>query len=348
MFLDSVKDVSSVKAAAPRFASATHEEIRDGATTDVYFVNTRDVLASVGRLDVKVAAEIFAREHGLFAGVGEVLTLLKGLPLEIEALPEGEEFGPKETLMRIRGSYRDFGLYETAMLGFLASSSGWAGAAQRCVDAAGGPPPKGIPVLSFGARHLHPAVASVMDSVAVRVGGCAGASSVLGAALVGKYPAGTVPHSAVLLTGDTVDLAVAYDAALPSGIGRIFLVDTFKDEAEESLRLARALGDKLDAVRLDTPGERGGVTPDLVREVRYRLDKAGFDKVKIVVTGGLTPYRIVEMRSCGADVFGVGSYIAHADPVDMTLDIKEIEGRAVAKRGRLPGILENPRLVRVQ
>jgi nicotinate phosphoribosyltransferase len=187
-----------------------------------------------------------------------------------------------------------------------------------------------------------------MDSIAVKVGGCAGASSVLGAKLVGKEPSGTVPHAAVLIMGDTLSLAQAYDAALPERVARIFLVDTFKDEAEETLRLAEALGKKLDAIRLDTPGERGGVTPELVREVRCRLDAASFNHVKIVVSGGLTPERIAILAEQGADVFGVGSFIAHAPPIDMTMDIKEVEGKPLAKRGRLPGILVNPRLVRIQ
>ncbi|MDR1377483.1 MAG: nicotinate phosphoribosyltransferase [Synergistaceae bacterium] len=326
-----------------RFLSATHEEIRSGLTTDVYFINTRDVLASVGRLDVEVTAEIFARKQGIFAGTEEVRELLKNRSVSIEALPEGEHFDSKETLLRIRGAYGEFGLYEAPLLGFLSSSSGWATAARQCVDAA-----EGKPVLSFGARHVHPSVAPVMDSVAVKVGGCAGASCVLGAKLCGKEPSGTVPHAAVLILGDTLTLAKAYDVELPAHIGRIFLVDTFKDEAEETLRLAEALGKKLDAIRLDTPGERGGVTPELVAEVRYRLNMGSFNHVKIVVSGGLTPVRIAELSASGADVFGVGSFIAHAPPIDMTMDLKEIEGHPVAKRGRLPGVLANPRLVRIK
>ncbi len=135
---------------------------------------------------------------------------------------------------------------------------------------------------------------------------------------------------------------------MPSYVGRTFLVDTFKDECEEALRLAEALGDKLGAVRLDTPGERGGVTADLVREMRYRLDKAGFKHVKIVVSGGLNPERIKLLSQAGADIFGVGSYIAHAIPMDMTMDLKEVNGKPIAKRGRLPGILENKRLVKIK
>ena len=49
--LNSLKDVACLKVSEGRFLSATHDEIRSGATTDVYFINTRDVLASVGRLN---------------------------------------------------------------------------------------------------------------------------------------------------------------------------------------------------------------------------------------------------------------------------------------------------------
>lgn len=341
--LKSLREVIDLKVDSPRFFSASHEEIRSGAVTDVYFVNTRDVLASKGRLNAQVTAEIFTRKSGVFAGLTEVLELLKDTPIEIEALPEGQLFSPKETLVRLRGTYESFGLFETSILGFLSSSSGWATAARECVNAA-----SGKPVLSFGARHLHPAVAPVMDRIAITVGGCSGGSCILGAKLSGLEPSGTVPHAAILIMGDTLALAEAYDSALPEGISRIFLVDTFKDEAEETLRLAEALGDRLDAVRLDTPGERGGVTPDLVREIRYRLDQALFHHVKIVVSGGLTPSRISELSLLGADVFGVGSFIAHAPPIDMTMDIKEIDGRPIAKRGRLPGVLANNRMVRIK
>lgn len=338
-----MSDILGLKGEGFRFSSATHEEIRSGATTDAYFVKTRTVLASVGKLDTEVTAEVFSRKSGVFAGLDDLLELLRDRDVTIEAIPQGEGFEPRETLLRIRGAYGAFGLFETPLLGFLASASGWATAARECVDAA-----LGKPVLSFGARHIHPAVAPAMDKAAIRYGGCINGSCVLGAALCGMEASGTVPHAAVLIMGDTLSLAHAYDSALPAAEKRIFLVDTFRDEAEESLRLGEALGERLDAVRLDTPCERGGVTADLVREVRCKLDMASFHHVKIVVSGGLTPPRIAELSAAGADIFGVGSYIAHALPIDMTLDIKEVEGKPVAKRGRLPGIVGNERLARVK
>ncbi|MBQ7151271.1 MAG: nicotinate phosphoribosyltransferase [Synergistaceae bacterium] len=341
--LDSLRDVTALKVNPNRLFSASHEEIKSGATTGIYFINTRDVLRLVNKLDTPVTAEIFTRTHGMFAGLDQVLELLKDAPVKIEAIPEGEYFSPKEVLVRITGPYGAFGYHETDLLGILSSSCAWATAARECVEAA-----NGKPVLSFGARHLHPAISPVMEAIAVKFGGCAAASCILGAKLAGGEPSGTVPHAAILIMGDTLKLAEAYDAAMPPEVGRTFLVDTFHDECEEALRLARAMGDRLNAVRLDTPSERGGVTVELVKEMRYRLNHEGFNKVKIVVSGGLNPTRIKELAEAGADIFGVGSYIAHAVPMDMTMDLKEIEGKPLAKRGRLPGALENKRLINVK
>jgi nicotinate phosphoribosyltransferase len=229
------------------------------------------------------------------------------------------------------------------MLGMMAQSTGWATAARECVDVAAP-----APVISFGARHVHPDTTDVLDYAAI-VGGCVGASTPAGARLAGLSPTGTMPHSLVLIFGDTVKAAEAFDRDLDSDVARIVLVDTFKDEAEEALRVAHALGDRLYGIRLDTPSERGRVTADLVKEVRARLDIEGFGHVKIVVSGGLNPERITYFKEQGApvDSFAVGSYISGATPIDYTGDIKEIDGKPIAKRGRIPGITDSPRLKRV-
>lgn len=339
----SMEDVAALKVDPERrLFSAEHDEILAGLTTDIYFIKSYELLRYLGKEETVVTAEIFARQRGILAGVTEVLRLLEDQPVEIWALPEGEPFSEMEVLMRIAGPYGRFGIYETALLGMLASSSGWATAAREAKLAAGD-----CPVICFGARHVHPAVAPVMERAAL-IGGCDGASCVLGAKLGGREPAGTMPHAAILIVGDTLETAVAYHQCMPPDQARIVLVDTFKDEAEESLRVAEAMREALQGVRLDTPRERGGVTPDLVREVRYRLDMAGHRQVRVLVSGGLTPEKIRVLKEAGAAAFGVGSYISGAVPIDMTMDLKEVAGRPVAKRGRLPGRLENPRLVRLK
>jgi nicotinate phosphoribosyltransferase len=321
-------------------------EILSGESADVYFARAERILEREG-LDPVVAMEVFARQSGILCGVDEAKNLLAHAlgdtdpgGVSVEALDDGDAFEAKEVVLRIRARYRRFGLYETAILGMLAQATGWATAARECVEAAA---PQ--PVISFGARHVHPNVSHVLDYAAI-VGGCVGASTPAGARLAGLAPSGTMPHALVLIFGDTVDAAIAFDRDLEPAVPRIVLVDTFRDEAEESLRVASALGDRLFGIRLDTPAERGRVTADLVTEVRARLDQAGFGHVKIVVSGGLSPDRIRYFKDYEApvDSFAVGSYISGAAPIDFTGDIKEIDGQPIAKRGRIPGLTESPRL----
>jgi len=330
--LEKTPDIKKITIEKDRkFFSATHEEIESGATSDIYFLRTRDLLKSLGLLDTPVVADVFCRESGVFCGGEEVRNLLDGRDVELYCLDEGEQYEGGITLMQVRGKYGDFGLYETVLLGMIASATAWATAAAECKEAAGK-----SSVVCFGARHIHPAVAPVMERAAL-IGGVDGCSCILGALLAGVMPTGTVPHAAILIAGDTVEVARAFDETMEEDVPRIILVDTFKDEAEESLRIAEALKERLAGVRLDTPSERGGVSPQLVNEVRQRLDLAGYKYVKIVVSGGLTPDKIKELKEAGADFFGVGSYISRAQPIDMTMDLKEIDGTPLAKRGRIPG-----------
>lgn len=321
------------------------DAILKGDTADVYLLRAWQVLEREG-MNPRATMEVFPSRDGILCGMKEALALLRRvLPPEAEvwALEEGQLFSRKEVVLRITGPYLSYGMYETAILGFLAHESAWATAARQCVQAA-----REIPVVSFGARHVHPAVAPYLDYAAI-VGGCATGSTTAGARLAGLAPSGTMPHTIILCFGDTVRAAAAFDRHIPPDVPRIVLVDTFRDEAQESLAVAQALGQRLNGVRLDTPSERGGVTPDLVKEVRARLDLARFPWVQIFVSGGMTPDRIREMREAEApiDGFGIGSHITSAPPIDFTADIHEIDGKPIAKRGRIPGITPSPRLTRV-
>ena len=333
----------------PRFQPAA--DVLSGETADVYFERAQKILAAE-QLDPVVTMEIFPREDAILCGAEEALGYLReilgnGKRLDpapvVESLHDGAVVSRKEVVMRISARYSAFGLYETAILGILAQGTGWATAARQIVDVAAP-----IPVISFGARHVHPSVADQMDYASV-VGGCVGASTPAGARLAGLSPTGTMPHALILIFGDTVRAAEAFDRHTDPEVPRIVLVDTFKDEAEESLRVAEALGERLWGVRLDTPSERGRVTADLVKEVRARLDQAGHRHVRIVASGGFDAERIAQFKEAGApvDSFAVGSAISDASPIDFTGDLKEIDGQPIAKRGRIPGRTENPRLERI-
>jgi nicotinate phosphoribosyltransferase len=333
-----------VKVSPPRF------EIPDswlnGETADIYFPRTVEILKKEG-INPVATMEVFPRRDGILCGIEEVKALLaQVLPKdnsEVWALSQGEPFDGKEVVLRIRAPYQSYGTYETAYLGILSHCSGWATAARECVNAA-----QGIPVISFGARHLHPSVVGIMEYSAI-VGGCAGCASTAGAKLAGIQPTGTIPHALIIIIDNTAKAALAFDKHMPPEVPRIVLVDTFEDEVRESVAVAKAMRGKLQGVRLDTPSERGRVTADLVKEVRAWLDLEGFKDVKIVVSGGLDPERIRYFidEAAPVDIFAVGSYISDAKPIDFTADLHEVEGKPIAKRGRMPGITPNPRLKRV-
>ena len=314
-----------------------------GFNADIYFERTRQVLRAEG-IDAVVAVEVFARASAVLCGMREVQILLRrALPagVQVWSLEEGARIGQGEVVLRIRAPYVSFCLYETAILGTLASETGWATAAEKCIHAAG----DDIPVIHFGARHVHPDVGGRLEYAAC-VGGCTTCATTWGAQLAGLDPSGTLPHGLILAIGDTLRAAEAFDRNIDEAVNRVVLVDTFTDEAEESVRVAEAMGERLWGVRLDTAAELGGVTADLVKEVRSRLDDAGHGAVRIVVSGGIDADRIVYFRQAGApiDAFGVGSAISGAPPVDFTADIKEVDGQPRAKRGRRPGVTDNDRL----
>lgn len=315
--------------------TATAEQIRKGLVTDVYFERTEEVLRARG-VDKEVRAEFIAKglpegwPWAVFAGVEECASLLKDLPVDVRSMEEGTLFSAFQPVMEIRGRYLDFGRYETTILGFICQASGIATMAARCRKAAG---PRQL--VSFGARRMHPTVAPLVERNAY-VGGCDGVAVRLGAQLVGIEPTGTMPHALILLMGDTVEATRAFHEVIEPQVKRVSLIDTFNDEKFEALNVATALGENLYAVRLDTPGSRRGDFKKIMEEVRWELDLRGYGHVKILVSGGLDENQILRYNDF-ADAYGVGTAISNAPVVDFSMDIVEIEGMPLAKRGKRSG-----------
>ena len=178
----------------PAFYQASEDDIRSGATTDVYFQRTVHIIEGAG-LDREVRAEFSVKglpedaPWAVFAGLEEVFALLHGIDLDLRGIAEGTIIRPDEPVMEIRGSYLQFAIFETAMLGLLCQSSGVATKAARMRVLAGDKL-----LASFGARRMHPAIAPVIERAAF-IGGCDGVSVVKSAEVLGQDPTGTTPHS---------------------------------------------------------------------------------------------------------------------------------------------------------
>ena len=325
---------------APEFDIVPPEAIRDGSAADAYFLRTEETLRHADR-NPPVVAEVTADqfptgEFELLAGVKDAAALLAGLDdaVTVDALPEGTLFdgGP---VMRIEGPYRSFARLETSLLGFLSHASGVATAALECRRAA---PESNL--LSFGARHVHPSIAAMVERSAL-VAGFDGFSHVAAGELLGREASGTMPHALVICFGRGEQEAAwrAFDEAVPEDTPRIALCDTYSDEKDEAVRAVETLGDRLDGIRLDTTFSRRGDFRHIVREVAWEFDARGLDGVGLFLSGGLGPDELRDLRDV-ADGFGVGGHVSNADPVEFALDIVEVEGDPCAKRGKLSGAKE--------
>ena len=117
---------------------------------------------------------------------------------------------------------------------------------------------------------------------------------------------------------------------------RTILIDTFDDEKFGALIAARAIPDSIFAVRLDTLGNRRGDFRDLMSEVRWELDRNGFEHVRIFASGGIDVEYILHLNPV-CDAYGVGGAIADAPMIDYSLDIVEVAGEDRSKRGKRGG-----------
>ena len=182
------------------------------------------------------------------------------------------------------------------------------------------------------------------------IGGCDGVAVVKSAEFINEEPVGTIPHALILVMGDTVEATKAFHEVISKKVQRVSLIDTFHDEKFAALEVAHALGKDLFAVRLDTPASRRGNFLKIIEEVRWELDLHGFDQVKIFVSGNIDENAIRELYLL-VDAFGVGTSISNAPVVDFSLDIVEVEGKALSKRGKPSGrkkLLQCPRCFRTK
>jgi nicotinate phosphoribosyltransferase len=142
------------------------------------------------------------------------------------------------------------------------------------------------------------------------IGGCASTSFVEGAKLFNVPSTGTIPHALVQAYPTEED---AFRAVAETLDGYSLLLDTYDVHTaiETAISVAKdgkaRFGHEMAAVRLDS----GDLLADSIH-VRRVLDDAGLPEVKVLVSGDIDEFRIVDLLAAGApiDGFGVGGNLA--------------------------------------
>lgn len=317
-----------------------------------YFLKTRKIV--LDHLTGHIAKmQFFQREDDVMVcGLDEVLALLQEFAsnphdLQIEALQDGDLVQSGEPVLKIKGRYEDFGFLEGCIDGILARRSSVATNATRVLRET-----NGKKVLDMADRQDDPYTQSG-DGYAAYVAGMRLFSTDAQGAWVNIKGSGTMPHALIELCGGDVHRAADLFYATYSGKPITVLIDYRNNVVYDSVALAKHLGKKLGAVRVDTSKalidhyfddkrafykeeEIHGVNVHQIKALRKELDKAGFPWVQICVSSGFDPAKIraFEKAKAPVDIYGVGTYLIEDTHVGFTGDLVELDGKPQAKEGR--------------
>jgi nicotinate phosphoribosyltransferase len=240
----------------------------------------------------------YLRQHPAFSHIPqETFSWLAKLRFDgdVWALPEGTVFFPPAPVVRITAPLAIGQIIETYIITSMMFQTMVASRASRIVQAAGG---RGV--FDFGSRRAHGPMAGLLAARATYIGGCTGTSNVEAGRRLGIPTTGTQAHAWIMAFGEEIEAFRKFGALFPNAC--TLLVDTY--DTIEGVKNAIRSGVPMQAIRLDS-----GDLAELSKQARKLLDEAGLKHVKIVGSGDLNEYKIVDLRGVGAcvDAFGVGT-----------------------------------------
>lgn len=223
---------------------------------------------------------------------------------DLWAVPEGTPVFPYEPLVRVKAPLIEAQLVETALLLALNHQTLIATKARRIIQAAGDKA-----VMEFGARRAHNFDSALYGARAAYIAGVAGTATTEAGQSFGIPVLGTMAHSFIQSFPTEYDAFLAYARTWPKSC--TVLIDTYntmKSGLENAIRVAKEYlepnGYRLQGVRIDS-----GDMSYLSKKIRKRLDEAGMEDCKIVVSNSLDEYLIESLllrQGAQIDSFGVG------------------------------------------
>ena len=326
------------------------KELKDGFYSANYFLKSNKIVKE-NKPDHIVTMQWFQRrDDSMLCGIDEAIAILYTFAihpeeLEIEALNDGDIINAMEPVLKVTGKYENFGFLESVIDGILARRTSVATNVREVLRVAGD-----TPVFSMADRQ-DDYLTQVGDGYATYVAGISRVSTDAQGLWWGGKGMGTMPHALIqICDGDVVEAARIYSLTYPNEKVTA-LIDYNNDVVRDSLRLARAIGSKLNAVRVDTSKslidhyfddkdtsgfDPHGVCKELIYALRHALDNEGFNYVKIVVSSSFSAEKIKSWNEekVPVDMYGVGTYFVNNMTCGFTGDLVNLDGKPQAKEGR--------------
>lgn len=318
-------------------------KITDGLAlhTDLYQINMMYTYWKQGKIDQPAVFECYFRKmpfhsgYAIFAGLERIidyfnhltfseedieylrslgeydeafLTYLENmtLSLTVRSVVEGELVFNNEPLMQIEGPLGQAQLVETAILNIINYQTLIATKAARikqvCEDDL---------VMEFGLRRAQEMDAGLWGSRAAYIGGCDATSNVRAGKQFGIPVAGTHAHSLVQAYRDEYEAFRAYAETHRDCVFLVDTYDTMNSGVPNAIRVAKEMGDRINfkGVRIDS-----GDMAYISKQVRKKLDEAGFTEAKVYASNDLDEETILnlKMQHAKIDVWGVGTKLITA------------------------------------
>ncbi len=337
------------------------KELGSGFYSANYFLKSNKIVRENAPGHV-VTMQWFQRtDNAMLCGVDEAIAILHEFAihpenLTIEALNDGDIIQANEPVLKVTGHYEDFGFLESVIDGVLARRTSVATNVKAVLDVAGD-----TPVFSMADRQ-DDYLTQVGDGYATYVAGITKVSTDAQGLWWGGKGMGTMPHALIQIAGG--DVCKASDMYLKSFPNEkvTALIDYHNNVVRDALILSRHLGEKLNAIRVDTSKslidhyfddkdtsgfDPHGVCKELIFALREALNKEGFNYVKIVVSSSFTKEKIEEWKRLNVpvDLFGVGTSFVNNMTCGFTGDLVMLDGKGEAKEGRAN--YSNPKLKKV-
>ncbi|NJE00483.1 carboxylating nicotinate-nucleotide diphosphorylase [Thermococcus sp. JdF3] len=243
----------------------------------------------------KAKAVIIAKGEGIIAGVEEAKALFEHFGVKVDVKKrDGEGVRKGDTILELEGNARAILLVERTALNVMGRMSGIATEVRKLVEKVKAVNPK-VRVAGTRKTLLKP-----IDKRAILIGGGEPHRFSLSDAILIKDN-----HLALVPLEEAIKRARAFSAYK--------VVEVEVESLEDALKAARA---GADVVMLDN------MSPAEIAEVLTVLKREGLrERVKIEVSGGITPENITEYAELDIDVISLG-YLTHSvKNFDVSLEI---------------------------
>lgn len=326
------------------------KEIADGFYSANYFLKTAKIV-NEHLSGHEVMMQFFQREDDVMVcGLDEAIALIHTFAknpekLKIYALNDSDIISKNEPVLKVVGTYEDFGYLESLIDGILARRTNVATNVYQLLKVS-----KDVPVFSMADRQ-DDYLTQIGDGYATYVAGIRKISTDAQGFWWGGKGMGTMPHALIQMCGgDIVKACKFYKKTFPNEKVTA-LIDYNNNVVRDSLLLAKELGEDLKAVRVDTSKalidhyfddkdtsgfDPHGVCKELIFALREELDKAGFNHVQIIVSSSFNKEKIADWveHNVPVDMYGVGSSFVVNSRIGFTGDLVTLDGKPQAKEGR--------------